>query len=259
MVEDAGSVTITATRTGGTDGAVSVSYATSPGTAVSPDDFAAAAGLLNWADQDGASKSFQVTIVNDTLDEPDEMFTASLSGPTGGAALGGVATATVTIVDDDVEQLLAIPTLGDAGKVLLGGLVALAGFALLRRRKGIAASLVVLSFTLGAVAPAFAAPDRERKAATLAQIEVAGGRATIRLEDGTTIVVALEDLEVKDRRQRGKRQGSKAAASPVQGLSAGQAVAVKLRPGPNGQAKKVKIQIVEDLAQAQAVLAEGKQ
>ena len=114
---------------------MSVSYSTSDGTASSPADFAAAAGLLNWADGDAAPKSFQVTIVNDTLDEPDETFTASLFAPTGGAALGATTTAVVTILDDDVQAgVVEIPTLGDVGKFLLGGLVGLAGFFLLRRR-----------------------------------------------------------------------------------------------------------------------------
>lgn len=134
--ENGGTVTITATRTGGTDGAVSVSYATSDGTAVAPDDFAAAAGTLSWANGDAAPKSFQVTIVNDLLDEADETFGVTLSNPQGGAVLGDPATASVTILDDDqLQQAPAeIPTLGDVGRILLGGLVGLAGLLRLRRR-----------------------------------------------------------------------------------------------------------------------------
>ena len=135
VAENGGTATITAIRTGGADGAVSVSYATSDGTATDPADFLDAAGTLNWANQDSAPKSFQVTIVNDALDEPDETFTASISSPTGGAVLGSPATATVTILDNDQQgATVEIPTLGDVGKILLGGLVALAGFLLLRRR-----------------------------------------------------------------------------------------------------------------------------
>lgn len=129
-------VTITATRTGSTAGAVSVDFFTSPGTAASPADFLAAAGTLTWADGDGAPKSFQVTIVNDLLDEPDETFGVTLTNPQGGAALGAPFVATVTILDDDeVVSVAEIPTLGDVGKVLLVGLVGLAGFLRLRRRE----------------------------------------------------------------------------------------------------------------------------
>jgi predicted outer membrane repeat protein len=254
--ENGGTVTITATRTGGADGAVSVSYATSPGTATSPADYAAAAGTLNWANQDSASKSFQVTIVNDFLDEPDETFTATISAPTGGAALGAVTTEVVTILDDDQPIIgVEIPTLGDAGKVLLGGLVGLAGFLLLRRRKGVAASIVILSLALGEAGAASAAPARTRevKASTLTQIQISGDRATIRLEDGTAVVVGLADLEVKDRRR--KVRGSRQAAVAARSLVPGQKVLVKVRRGAGGQVDRVGIQIVDNLEQAKAAAA----
>ena len=248
--ENGGTVTITATRTGGGDGAVSVSYATTDGSAASPADFAAAAGTLNWADGDTASKSFQVTIVNDFLDESDETFTATLSTPMGGAALGSPATATVTIVDDDQIISVEIPTLGDMGKLLLGGVMALAGFLLLRRRKGIAASVVVLSLALGETSAVSAAPSRARevKASTVTEVQISGDRATIRLQDGTALTVALADLEVKDRRR--KTRGSRQAAVNARSLAAGQKVLVKIRRDAGGTADKVGIQIVDDLEQA---------
>lgn len=135
--ENAGMATITATRTGGTDGAVSVSFATSDGTALSPADYAATAGALGWAGGDAVPKTFQVTMVDDGFVEGSETFGVTLSNPQGGAALGATATAAVTILDDEVQGPAAaeIPTLGDVGKVLLGGLVGLAGLLRMRRRK----------------------------------------------------------------------------------------------------------------------------
>lgn len=134
--ENGVTVTITATRTGSTSGAIAVDYFTSPGTATSPADFLAAAGTLNWADGDGAPKTFQVTIVNDLLDEADETFGVTLTNAQGGAALGAPFVATVTILDDDAPgSIQEIPTLGDAGKVLLVGMVGLAGLLRLRRRR----------------------------------------------------------------------------------------------------------------------------
>lgn len=133
--ENGVTVTITATRTGSTTGAVSVDFFTSPGTAASPADFLAAAGTLTWADGDGAPKTFQVTIVNDLLDEANETFGVTLTNAQGGAALGAPFVATVTILDDDTPGSIAeIPTLGDVGKILLTGLVGLAGLLRLRRR-----------------------------------------------------------------------------------------------------------------------------
>lgn len=255
--ENIATVTITATRTGGVDGAVSIDFGTSDGTATSPADFAAIAGMLNWANQDAVAKTFQVTIVNDALDEADETFGVALSNPQGGAALGGVATATVTILDEDFQQAaVEVPTMDDMGKMLLGGMLGLAGFLLLRRRKGMAASVVLLGLALGETAMVSAAPNRqpETKAATLSQIQLSGDQATIRLQDGTTLVVALQDLEVKDRRRKSRRQGGAATA---QTLAAGQSLFVKVRSEAGGTVRRVRIQICDDLDTARS-LASGE-
>jgi predicted outer membrane repeat protein len=255
--ENGVTVTITATRTGGADGAVSVSYATSPGTATSPADFLAALGTLNWADQDTASKSFQVTIVNDTLDEPDETFTAALSNPTGGAALGATTTVTVTIIDDDTAAIVEVPTLGDVGRILLCGLVGLTGFLLLHR-KGIGAAAVIISLLLGGATAVSAAPAKSprMRAAILSQIQVTGDQTTIRLQDGTTILVDLDDLEVKDRRR--KSRGQRGAVASFRSLSGGQAVVVKVRPAGKSKGGRVLVQIFDDLDQARSAVAGGR-
>lgn len=99
--EGAGSRTISVTRTGGDDGAVSVAYATSNGTASAGSDYQATSGTLNWADNDDNTKSFTVTILNDGVDEPNETVTLTLSSPGGGATLGSPSVATLTINDDD--------------------------------------------------------------------------------------------------------------------------------------------------------------
>ncbi len=252
--ENAGTVTITATRTGGTDGAVSVSYASAPGTAASPDDFAAAAGVLDWASGDGAPKSFQVTIVNDLLDEPGETFTVTLSNPQGGAALGAITTEMVTILDDDVPVVTEIPTMGDYGKMLFAILCALGGLQLLRRRRELAAPALAVSLALGGAAapPAEAArkPEPEVRVATLAQIEERGDTVVVRLEDGTSYEVSRDQLKMVDRR-KGQNGGSKAAA--------GQPVVLKVRRGQDGQIKRLKVEIVKSPAQAQALAnAEAK-
>ncbi|WP_254508368.1 Calx-beta domain-containing protein [Anatilimnocola floriformis] len=100
--ETNGTVTITVTRTGGSDGAVSVAYATSNGTAAAGSDYTATSGVLNFAAGE-ISKSFTIPIINDTAIESPETITLTLSNPTGGATLGGVATATLTIISDDTN------------------------------------------------------------------------------------------------------------------------------------------------------------
>jgi len=93
--------TITVTRTGGVASGVTVSYASSDGTAQAGLDYAAAAGTLSFA-AGQASRTFTVTLTNDTLDELNETLTLDLSAPMGGATLGSPATTTLTILDNDV-------------------------------------------------------------------------------------------------------------------------------------------------------------
>jgi hypothetical protein len=107
VAEDAGTVTLTATRSGGSAGAASVQYATTAGTATAGSDFTAASGSLNWADGESGSKTVTVAIINDTTVEASETFTVALSNPAG-ATLGSPTSTTVTITDDDVPPAGAL-------------------------------------------------------------------------------------------------------------------------------------------------------
>jgi hypothetical protein len=131
--ENGAAATITVTRTGGSAGDVSVDFQTSDGTASQPADYLPAAGTLFWTSGDTAPKSFQVTIADDLLIEGNETVNLVLSNPQGGAELGSPLTAVLTIVEDD-RAIAIIPTLGDAGKLLMAALVALAALLALRRR-----------------------------------------------------------------------------------------------------------------------------
>ena len=100
MGEAAGTSTITVTRTDASDGAISVDYASSDGTASAASDYTAVSGTLDFA-VGQTSETFTVPILNDAVDEPDETVNLTLSNPTGGATLGGQSTAVLTITDDD--------------------------------------------------------------------------------------------------------------------------------------------------------------
>ena len=89
---------------------ISVDYTVTPGTALSPPDFVATSGtLIIPAGSPGAP--LVVTVNGDTIFEPNETFTVTLSNPTGATIADGVATGTIlnddpqpTIFIDDVTQ-----------------------------------------------------------------------------------------------------------------------------------------------------------
>lgn len=98
--ETAGSAVITVVRAGGSDGPVSVNFSTGNGTATAGSDYTATSGTLSFGDGE-TSKTFSVTILDDTIVEGDETVNLTLSNPTGSATLGSPATATLTILDDE--------------------------------------------------------------------------------------------------------------------------------------------------------------
>ncbi|MBU0484092.1 MAG: hypothetical protein KKB30_06215 [Proteobacteria bacterium] len=119
VAENGGTATITATRTGSTDGAVSVNYATTNGTAIAGSDYTASAGILNWAFGDGAAKTFSVSIIDDSTVEPAETVNLSLSNYSG-VAQGAQANAQLLISNDDVPPPVTYtvsPSMGEHGTI----------------------------------------------------------------------------------------------------------------------------------------------
>ncbi len=114
--EPAGSVQISAVRSGGSAGAVGISYSTSAGSALPDQDYTTTIGNLSWAAGDTAAKTFSVPILVDGTAEPNEAFTVNLASPTGGATLGTPSTATVTIVDGSAITIGQKNVLGSQGR-----------------------------------------------------------------------------------------------------------------------------------------------
>ncbi|MBL3534000.1 MAG: hypothetical protein JMN27_09220 [gamma proteobacterium endosymbiont of Lamellibrachia anaximandri] len=98
LSEGGPAITLTVDRSGGSDGTVSVDYATADVTANAPGDYTALSGTLTFLNGE-LSKTLTLTPIGDTTWEPSETFTLTLSNP--GDATLGLATATVTIDDDD--------------------------------------------------------------------------------------------------------------------------------------------------------------
>lgn len=140
VTEASESVTITVLRQGGTTGSASVTLISRAGTATADQDFDEATNVVVF--NDGVTAvNVPVEISNDDLLEGNETILLALSNPTGGADLGTLTNATLTIVDDEdvtrgvfqlapasvvVEELAGRVTLtinrtrGSAGEVSVG-------------------------------------------------------------------------------------------------------------------------------------------
>jgi parallel beta-helix repeat protein len=109
------SATLTVTRTGGTDGAASVEFSTSAGSATAGDDFTSTVGALQWASGDGNIRQITIPVIDDALDEPAETFTVTLANAQN-ATLGTTTIATVTIIDDDIRFDTFLPLVSGASQ-----------------------------------------------------------------------------------------------------------------------------------------------
>ena len=116
VTEDNTSITFTVTLTPAMSESVVVNYATedypSPGDQLhgyAGEDYTAASGSLTFAANE-TSKTFQVPILEDSLDENNEQLFVILSLPanTNSAELSGSPTAVPLIIDDDPEPSISI-------------------------------------------------------------------------------------------------------------------------------------------------------
>ncbi|MEX2382364.1 MAG: S8 family serine peptidase [Opitutales bacterium] len=97
--DSAGSIEITIRRSGGFDGAVAVTVNTVEGDAVAGEDFVPVNGKRIDFTPGQQSASFQIGILENPVAAPDKAFQVVLEDPTGGAGLGKIRTATVTIIN----------------------------------------------------------------------------------------------------------------------------------------------------------------
>jgi len=91
-------MTFTVTLSKAATSAVSVQYATSDGTATVGNDYVSGSGTLTFAAGE-TSKTVNIAVNGDAVNEPDETFVVTLSAPSGVTIAG--ATGTGTITNDD--------------------------------------------------------------------------------------------------------------------------------------------------------------
>jgi hypothetical protein len=150
--EEDGVVQIPIVRTGGSDGIVSVALSSANGAAKAPADYTAVNNLVvTFADGETA-KNVPMTINADSITtELNERFVVTLSSPAGGAGLGAVTTAFVTIIEpnDTIPPTVTITTPVANAKVP-EGIVTVKGGA--RDNKGV--KMIELSLNGGPYQPA---------------------------------------------------------------------------------------------------------
>lgn len=126
--EDAGSVSVPVVRTVGSDGVVTVDFATQPLSADAGVDYSPVAGTLVFAEGQ-TTADIVIPILDDALEEPVEQFTVTIVDVNGGADLLVPRTATVSIIDDEA----ALPAYDDFSSIaglVINGDAAQAGTAL---------------------------------------------------------------------------------------------------------------------------------
>ncbi|WP_177418923.1 Calx-beta domain-containing protein [endosymbiont of Lamellibrachia barhami] len=121
LSESGPAITLTVDRTGGSDGTVTVDYATADVTANAPGDYQTLSGTLTFLHGE-LSKTLTLTPNGDTVWEPSEDFTLTLSNVVDAAL--GLSAATITITDDDTRNAgtldlsAATATLSESGPAI---------------------------------------------------------------------------------------------------------------------------------------------
>jgi uncharacterized delta-60 repeat protein len=113
--ENSTNAIIVVSRSGGAAGTVTVNYSTIDGSAQDVQDYIGVAGTLTFASNE-VVKTIPIALVNNLGQEPDELFTITLSDPVG-ATLGPQSTAQVVIFDDDTDIFFSSAAfgIGEAG------------------------------------------------------------------------------------------------------------------------------------------------
>ncbi|HEX8143239.1 MAG TPA: Calx-beta domain-containing protein [Pyrinomonadaceae bacterium] len=112
---NAGATTLqfTVTLSTESDNIVTVNYATADDTATAPSDYLSTSNTLTFNPGD-LTKTINVTVNGDTLDEVDETFFVNLSGATNASITSSQGTGTIT--DDDPQPSLSISSTASAAE-----------------------------------------------------------------------------------------------------------------------------------------------
>lgn len=100
VTEGTAYIEVQITRTGGSDGAVSVDYTTVDESAIAGTDYTTKSGTISFSDGDSAEKIITIPITNDSVVEGSQVFKLQICNATGGASIGTSETL-ITVIDND--------------------------------------------------------------------------------------------------------------------------------------------------------------
>ena len=98
---------IAVTRTGGSDGMVSVTYSTSDGSAVAGTDYVATTGTILWNNDNDGARYFDISPIDNDVFDGDRTVNITLTSPDGGVTLGTQSTSILMIIDNEQPPLQA--------------------------------------------------------------------------------------------------------------------------------------------------------
>ncbi len=109
-MRDSGSLSFLVTRNGGSTGTVSVSYATSNGTATAGTDYTSTSGTLSWASGNTTSQTITVPWLNTSSYTGSKTFTLTLSSATGGASITPYTSTAVSVSTQVTSSVISANT-----------------------------------------------------------------------------------------------------------------------------------------------------
>lgn len=151
-VENIPTLTVTVTRMEGSNGIATVSYASTDGTAKAGADYGSVNGSLSFAAGE-TSKTFQLSVMNNSSIDGNRKFTITLSNPSGGAALGSVKTAEVNVIDDETNTFGSGSFRFSSNAFTVNRTAQNNGIVYVTRINGIAASSVTVGTNGGSALP----------------------------------------------------------------------------------------------------------
>jgi Calx-beta domain/Fibronectin type III domain len=110
VAQNAGSVTITVDRAGGSSGWAAVAYATANGTAIAGTDYASERGVVRWAGGDMTPKTFTIPISKAKPFTGTKTLAVAVAGAQG-AILGSVNSRAIVTINGEATATTGIATL----------------------------------------------------------------------------------------------------------------------------------------------------